>query len=196
MTTGFLLAGVGGQGIILASEILTDVGAAAGYDVKKSEIHGMSQRGGSVDSHVRWGEKVFSPVAPRGSVNYMLSFEMMEGARHLDYLAPDGIVVVNAQKVPTLATATGAASYPTDDELVGLYGSRASRVVKLDALDMARSLGKPAVVSTVMLGALSALMSLDESTWLKVIGERVPARLVDVNVEAFRAGRRLVDANA
>jgi len=121
---------------------------------------------------------------------------MMEGARHLDYLAPDGVVIVNTQKVPPLAVATGAAAYPGREELIGLYQSRAQRVVEIDALGEARALGKPAVVSTVMLGALSALMGLEEQVWLQVIGHRVPPKLVEVNVVAFRAGRRLVEASS
>ena len=190
--TNFLLAGVGGQGIILASDILAEVGAAAGCDAKKSEIHGMSQRGGSVDSHVRWGRKVYSPVAPRGEVDYILAFEIMEGARHIDFLSPGGVVIVNTQKIPPLPVASGAARYPDTEDLMAVYRARAGRVVELDALALARVLGQPAVVSTIMLGALAAFLNLDEPVWLDVIKRRLPPRLLDVNIVAFQAGKRSV----
>jgi len=187
----FLLAGVGGQGIILASEILSDVGAAAGYDVKKSEVHGMSQRGGSVDSHVRWGEKVYSPVIPRGEVDYLLSFEMMEGARHLPFLAPQGVIIVSTQRVPPLVVSTGVAAYPSAADLLAAYRARAREVVAIDALGAALRLGRPQLVSTIMLGALSTFLELNEGAWLQVIEQRVPARAVAMNLDAFQAGRSL-----
>ncbi|MBI5956253.1 MAG: indolepyruvate oxidoreductase subunit beta [Chloroflexi bacterium] len=116
----FLMVGVGGQGIILASDVVAQTGLALGYDVKKSEIHGMSQRGGSVESHVRWGQRVCSPLAPMGQVDYLVAFEVRAGARWAGYLRPGGVAVLNMQRILPLAVASGTMSYPDDQAVVGL----------------------------------------------------------------------------
>lgn len=188
----FVLAGVGGQGIILASDVLAEAGAAVGFDVKKSEIHGMSQRGGSVDGHVRWGPTVYSPVLPRGEAHYLLAFELMEGVRNLDYLAPDGVVIVNTQKLPPLSVPGAENPYPAREDISRAYRTRASQVIEIDALALARVLGKPAVVSTIMLGAVSRFLEVAEEVWLDVLSKRVPSTLFDLNVAAFQAGRNAV----
>lgn len=186
--TDFILVGVGGQGIILASDVLAEVGAALRYDVKKADVHGMSQRGGSVISHVRWGPKVYSPVLPRGGARYMLAFEIMEGARHLEYLAQGGAAVVNNQRIAPLPVASGLVQNPPTENLMGLIRGRAGQVVEIDALGTARELGQPAVVSTVMLGAVAPLLTAERDAWMEVIRRRVPAKWLATNETAFRRG--------
>ncbi|MGI5835412.1 MAG: indolepyruvate oxidoreductase subunit beta [Chloroflexota bacterium] len=186
--TDFVLVGVGGQGIILASDVLAEVGSALGYDVKKADVHGMSQRGGSVTSHVRWGPKVYSPVLPRGGAGYMLAFEIMEGARHLEYLARDGVAIVNNQRIAPLPVASGLVKSPATEDLMGLIRGHARQVVEIDALGIARELGQPAVVSTVLLGAVASLLGADRDVWLGVIRRRVPAKWLAANEAAFQKG--------
>ena len=193
--TDFILVGVGGQGIILAGDVLAEVGAALGYDVKKADVHGMSQRGGSVTSHVRWGPKVYSPVLPKGGAGYMLAFEVMEGARHLEYLAPGGAAIVNAQRIAPLPVASGLAEDPDTEELMRAIRGRAGQVVEIDALGIARELGQPAVVSIVMLGALAPMLRTEQQVWLDVVRRRVPSKWLEVNETAFQKGWNAVETN-
>lgn len=186
--TDFILVGVGGQGIILASDVLAEVGAALGYDVKKADVHGMSQRGGSVTSHVRWGPKVYSPVLPKGEAGYMLAFEIMEGARHLQFLAQRGAAIVNNQRIAPLPVASGLVQNPATEDLMGLIRGYAGQVVEIDALGIARELGQPAVVSTVMLGAVAPLLTAEQNSWMEVIRRRVPAKWLAANETAFQRG--------
>ena len=188
----FLVVGVGGQGTILASVVLALVGLALGYDVKKSEVHGMSQRGGSVESHVRWGDKVYSPLAEAGTVDYLISFEVLETARWANYLRPGGVVLINDQRIHPLAVSTGQAVYPTDDALLAAFRARTERVHLLPCLAVAQELENPRVTNIVLLGALSQLMGTDPDPWLQVIAERVPARLLELNRRAFARGRELI----
>ncbi|OAT85262.1 indolepyruvate oxidoreductase subunit beta [Desulfotomaculum copahuensis] len=186
----FILAGVGGQGTILASDILMEVGLALGYDVKKSEVHGMSQRGGAVESHVRWGERVFSPLAEKGRVDYLVGFEMLEAARWPSYLLKGGTAVVNRYRIPPPAVNLGQARYPEEREIDSLLAGRAGRVWWVPATEMAQELGNAAVAGVVLLGALSTLLEGEEALWLDVIERTVPAKFVALNKQAFLAGRR------
>lgn len=186
--TDFILVGVGGQGIILASDVLAEVGSALGYDVKKADVHGMSQRGGSVTSHVRWAPKVYSPVLPKGGAGYMLAFEVMEGARHLEYLAQGGAAIVNNQRIAPLPVASGLVKNVPTEDLMALIRERAGQVVEIDALGIAKELGQPAVVSTVLLGAVAPLLGADKDVWLGVIRRRVPAKWLAANEAAFQRG--------
>ncbi len=195
----FLVVGVGGQGTILASDVLALVGLALGYDVKKSEVHGMSQRGGSVESHVRWGDRVYSPLAEAGTVDYLISFEVLETARWANYLRPDGVAIINDQRIQPLAAqprldwvSTGQAVYPSDDALLAAFRARTERVYLLPCLAVAQALGNARVTNIVLLGALSRLMDMDPAPWLQVIESRVPARFVDLNRRAFARGRELI----
>lgn len=190
----FLLAGVGGQGIILASDILAEVGAASGYDVKKSEIHGMSQRGGSVDAHVRWGPRVCSPIVPRRQADFLVAFEVMEGVRSLPYLANGGTAIVSTHRMPPQPVISGQVSYPSIDTLMKAYHDCADSVVQIDALEMARHLGAPAVASTVMLGALSQFLDVSQDVWFEVLERRISASLLGANRAAFCAGVKAVRA--
>ncbi len=191
----FLFVGVGGQGIILASDIVADLGLAVGLDVKKSEIHGMSQRGGSVESFVRWGRDVASPIVERGHVDYLISFELLEAARWVDFLAPGGTVVLNRQHVTPLAVAGGDMEYPAEQQIVSLFPSTA-RIQVVDGLGAAMAIGNVNTVNVVLLGVLSRLMDIREDKWLSAIANRVPSRFRELNQRAFLAGRELVVAAA
>jgi len=185
----FLFVGVGGQGIILASDVVAAVGLRAGYDVKKSEIHGMAQRGGSVESYVRWGDKVYSPLAERGTVDYLIAFELLEAARWADRLAPGGVAILNTMKMPPLAVASGTMAYPPEEAIVAAYRSRTDRIRLVDALTQAQKLGSAAVLNVVLLGVLSRELDIAPEIWQEVIEERVPKRAVEINRQAFWAGR-------
>ena len=182
-TTNVFISGVGGQGILLASEILSDVALAHGLDVKKSEVHGMAQRGGSVVSHVRFGEKVYSPVIAEREADLLVSFEKMEALRWIHYIAPDGTVVVNDQEI----VPSGMERYPEDiDE--GL-SKRAPNAHIIDALALANEAGNARAVNTVMLGAFSNYLEFAEEDWKKAIEARVPPKTVEINLKAFALGR-------
>jgi len=196
-TINFLLAGVGGQGTILASDLLVHVGAAAGYQVKQAEVHGMSQRGGSVTSHVRWGRVVHSPLVGAGEVDVYLAFEKLEALRNLDQLRPGALVVINMQAIEPLTVASGNQAYPDDELLRACVAQVTEKATYLDGVGIAGALGNPRVTNVVLIGALSALMEraalvrpeLTPALWLEVIGQRVPAKHTELNRHAFLAGR-------
>jgi len=190
----FVLAGVGGQGTILASDILVEVGLESGYDVKKSEVHGMAQRGGSVESQVRWGEKVYSATVEKGEVEYLLGFEMLEAARWVDFLKPGGDAIVNRYRIPPPPVNMGVARYPDEAEIQTLMLTRVGRLVWVDAADIAAELGNAALAGVVMLGLLAADMGMETDLWLGVIERLVPARFVELNREAFGRGVELSGA--
>jgi indolepyruvate ferredoxin oxidoreductase beta subunit len=180
--------GVGGQGILLASEITAYALLAAGLDVKKSEVHGMAQRGGSVEAHLRFGKKVYSPLIEPGTVDIQLAFEMMESVRYLPYLHPGSTVIVNTQQINPPSVATGKTTYP-EDVLQNLI-ARGLRVIAVDAFAIAKQAGNVKAANVVLVGALSAFLPVSEDVFLQVIRDRVPARLLDVNLKAFAAGRQ------
>lgn len=181
-----LLAGVGGQGILLASEVLSEAMMIAGFDVKKNEIHGMSQRGGSVVSHVRWGEKVYSPIIPEGEVDILFSFELLETSRYLPLLRKDGKVVVNNLKIAPPSVALGKMAYP-EDTIAQLKKSVPETVV-VNGLDLALEVGNAKTVNTVLLGALSNILDLEKDIWLQALRKMIPERLLDMNLKAFELG--------
>ena len=185
----FILTGVGGQGILLSSDILCLVGMAAGYDVKKTDVHGMAQRGGSVISHVRLADQVFSPMVPVGAADYLLSFEKLDACRWLHYLRLDGVVVTSDEAIPTLALA-GKNPYPTDDAIAGLLAARAAHVRILPAGALATELGNPRVANVILLGALSRFVEIPVAAWLNAIAERVPPKFRELNRRAFELGRQ------
>jgi indolepyruvate ferredoxin oxidoreductase beta subunit len=184
----FILTGVGGQGILLSSDILCLVGMAAGYDVKKTDVHGMAQRGGSVISHVRLADEVFSPMVPVGAADYLLSFEKLEACRWLHYLRRDGAVVTSDEAIPTLALA-GKTPYPADDAIAGLLAGHAAHVRILPAGRLATELGNPRVANVILLGALSRFVDIPADIWLNAIAERVPPKFRELNRRAFEVGR-------
>ena len=188
-----LIVGVGGQGVLLASEILSDVALAEGYDVKKSEIHGMSQRGGVVSSHVRFGKKVASPTIPRGGADIMLSFEQAESLRAVDWMKPDGIAIVaNTTLIPAIVTSSKNLHYPEApiDELKKLLKT----VVPAEADKIALELGNPRLVNTILLGMVSDFLPFKKKTWLDTIKARVKEKFVEINLAAFERGLALAEA--
>lgn len=186
-TTNILLAGVGGQGILLASEVLSEVCLMAGLDVKKNEIHGMSQRGGSVVSHVRFGEKVYSSIIPEGEVDILFSFELLETCRYLPFVRKDGRVVANNWKIAPPSVALGKQEYPAG--LAEKIREQFPRTTIVEGLDIALEVGNPKTVNTVLLGALSNMLDFDHELWLTALERMVPTKLLDINLKAFAAGR-------
>lgn len=181
-----LLAGVGGQGILLASEVLSEAMMLSGFDVKKNEVHGMSQRGGSVVSHVRWGEKVYSPIIPEGEVDILFSFELLETCRYLPLLRKNGRVLVNNLKIAPPAVALGQMAYP-DNIVAGLKEQFPATTV-VDGLELALSVGNAKTVNTVLLGALSNILDLEQGIWQEALRKMIPARLLEINLKAFELG--------
>ena len=182
-----LFTGVGGQGILLASELTALALLAAGFDAKKSEVHGMAQRGGSVTAQLRFGERVYAPLIAMGTADVQVAFEMMEAARYLPYLRQGGTVVVNTQKILPPAVATGKASYP--ENILATLTAQKVNYLSLDAFDMARQVGEIKTANVVMVGALSGLLPVDAAVFENSIAARVPAKFKEVNIEAFRRGR-------
>lgn len=198
-TLNFLLAGVGGQGTILASDVLVNVGLAAGYQAKQAEVHGMSQRGGSVTSFVRWGQVVYSPLVGAGEVDVFLAFEKVEALRNLGQLRSNALAVINLQAIKPVTVTSGGQSYPDDDRLRAAVAAVTDRAVYTDGERIATELGNVRAANVVLLGALSALiereglaLELTAADWLKVIEGRVPAKYVALNRKAFQAGRETV----
>ncbi|HEX9191460.1 MAG TPA: indolepyruvate oxidoreductase subunit beta [Candidatus Deferrimicrobiaceae bacterium] len=184
------LAGVGGQGTLLASEVLCEAFLLGGYDVKKSEVHGMAQRGGAVTTHLRFGPKVFSPLIEPGGADLLIAFEKMEALRFAHYLRPGGAMVVNAQEIFPPSVATGQERYPED--VATRLGAVTDRLHFVDALAAALSLREVRAVNMVMVGAASHYLPLPEGMYEGAMKGRMPERIVAVNVAAFRAGRNLL----
>jgi indolepyruvate ferredoxin oxidoreductase beta subunit len=196
----FLLAGVGGQGTILASDVLVNVGLAAGFQAKQAEVHGMSQRGGSVTSHVRWGEVVYSPLIGAGEADVLLAFEKLEALRCVNIMHPGAMAIINMQAIEPLTAISGDQAYPNDDTLRNVFAQLSSQVKYINGEKIAESLGNVKAANVVLLGALSALLEqggqaqakLTPETWLNVITSRVPPKHVELNRKAFQAGREAV----
>lgn len=188
MTNSVLLVGVGGQGTILASKLLTTGLMESGYDVKMSEIHGMSQRGGSVSSQVRYGKKVESPVIEHGGADILVSFEKMEALRWMDYLKKGGKAVVNDYEIESMPIKNGVCPYPEgiNEELVKVADAKI-----FNAAEMAEELGNAKVMNVILLGALVKNMGITDVNWEKVISENVKPKFVDLNLKAFQKGMEL-----
>ena len=183
-----LLAGVGGQGVLRASDILCQVMMEAGLDVKKSEVHGMAQRGGCVTSHVLYGPLVYSPIEKKGNVDILMAFESIEALRYMDYAKPTGRVIVNDLKLYPPAVNLGEMKYP--DQAVQLVKETFEIVKVVNAREIAREAGNLKAEGTALLGVLSQWLDLDIGLWEKVLRESFPPKLIDANVKAFHLGRR------
>jgi len=181
-----LLVGVGGQGTILASKILTHVALAQGYEVKMSEIHGMAQRGGSVVTQVRMGEDVYSPVIEPGEADFVVAFEQLEAYRWAHFLKKDGTLIVNTQRIVPLTVLIGAANYP-ESILVDLK-DRVERFIELDGLKLASEAGNAKATNVVLMGVLSQYMEFPEESWQNALVARIPAKLLELNKKAFASG--------
>jgi indolepyruvate ferredoxin oxidoreductase beta subunit len=189
----FVVVGVGGQGILLASNILAEVGLAAGYDVKKSEVHGMSQRGGSVVSHVRWRRAgVHSPLVGIGEADVLLAFEKMEALRFAHFLRPRGTAVVNDAIIVPVTVSAGSATYPDDAHLERTFAGLDAHVVTVPGERLAQEAGNVKAANVVLLGAMSTLLPLSEDDWWACLEQRVPKKFLDLNKVAFASGRAAV----
>jgi indolepyruvate ferredoxin oxidoreductase, beta subunit len=187
-----LIVGVGGQGIILASDVLGRVAAAYGYDVKKNEIHGMAQRGGSVSSHVRFGKTVSSPIIKLGEADVLLSFEQIETIRYFPFLSEKGKVILNDQKILPPAVFTGKQEYPPD--VIQKIKEKVPDAVIVDGISVAQKMGNPKVLNVVFLGILSKYLDIPTDVYEKVLKESLKPKLVDINLKAFHEGRSLAGA--
>ena len=186
-TKSIMLVGVGGQGTLLASRILGQAIVSQGYDVKVSEVHGMSQRGGSVVTYVRYGGRVDSPIVDKGQADVVLSFEQLEAARYLTYLKPNGTLLTNTQQIDPMPVVTGAAVYPQN--LIEKMKAAGVRILALDALTLAKKAGSVKAINVVLLGVLSNYMPFSEDIWKEAISACVPPRFLEVNQKAFALGR-------
>ena len=190
-TGNILFSGVGGQGILLASEITAYALLSAGYDAKKSEVHGMAQRGGSVTAQLRYGDKVYSPLIEPGKADILISFEMMEAARYLPYLHKESKVIVNTQQIKPPSVAMGLIAYPAD--VLDSISSLGIQVVTVDAFDIARDAGEVKAANVVMVGAMSTFLPMGAEVYEGIINTRVPERFREVNLKAFAAGRKITE---
>ncbi len=186
-TKNIMIVGVGGQGSLLASKLLGHLFLSQGYDVKVSEVHGMSQRGGSVVTYVRFGEKVYSPVIDEGEADFIVSFEEMEAARWLPCLKEGGVIVTNTQKIDPMPVITGAAQYP--ENLVEKMKAKGVKVDALDCLSLAQQAGTGKAVNIVLLGRLSHYFDLDEEAWMTSLEANVPPKFLEMNKKAFLLGK-------
>jgi indolepyruvate ferredoxin oxidoreductase, beta subunit len=184
-----LIVGVGGQGIILASDVLGRVAAQHGYDVKKNEIHGMAQRGGSVSSHVRFGKQVHSPIIKVGEADILLSFEILETARYFNFLSQKGKVIVNNQKILPPAVFTGKQEYPSD--VITKIKEKVPDTLLIDGVSVAEELGNPKVANVVFIGVMSVFLDIPASTYEEVLRQTLKPKLLDINLKAFHKGRSL-----
>ena len=187
MTKNIMIVGVGGQGSLLASKLLGHLLLSESYDVKVSEVHGMSQRGGSVVTYVRFGEKVYSPIIDKGEADFIVSFEKLEAARYVEYLKENGRIVVNTQEIDPMPVITGAASYP--ENLIEKIQALSIQVDAMDCLTLAKEAGSQKAVNLVLMGRLSRYFDISPEKWQKAIEECVPEKFVEMNQKAFLLGR-------
>jgi indolepyruvate ferredoxin oxidoreductase beta subunit len=192
--TNVLFSGVGGQGIILASRILAKCAFVSGYMVKESELHGMAQRGGSVTSHVRFGEEVYSPLIHKGKADFLVALEELEGLRYAYYLEPNGKVILNQKRIMPSSLNPAVAPYPED--VKSQLESMGFHVDNVNALEIANNLGNPKVENIIVMGLLSRYMPFPLSAWEKVIREAVPVKTIEINLAAFEKGRELTEGKA
>jgi indolepyruvate ferredoxin oxidoreductase beta subunit len=185
-----LVTGVGGQGVILASDIIGEVALAAGCDVKKTDTLGMAQRGGSVVSNLRIGEKVWSPLIREGGVDILVAFEKLEAARWADYLRPGAVAIVNNHALPPLSVNLGSERYPSDEEIASILRQRVDRVYSVNGTESAKSLGNVRVLNMYMLGCASPLLPFDVQVWKDCLSRRIRSDVLQTNIAAFDLGRK------
>ncbi len=188
MTKNIMIVGVGGQGTLLASRILGNTVINEGYDVKVSEVHGMSQRGGSVVTYVKYGEKVYSPIVDRGEADIILAFELLEAYRALPYLKKGGKMIVNNQQIDPMPVITGAAKYP--ENIAEKLGTAVDTTV-VDALSAAKEAGNMKAVNVVLIGVMAKMTDIPYEKWVETIKTTVPEKFLDVNLKAFETGYNL-----
>ncbi len=186
LTQNIMVVGVGGQGTLLASRLLGKIFLEHGYDVKVSEVHGMSQRGGSVVTYVRFGDRVFSPLIDKGEADFILSFELLEAARWAEYLRPTGVIITNTQQINPMPVIMGAAEYPQG--LVEKIRDCGIRLETADALSLALKAGSPKAVNLVLIGLLARHFDFAEMEWIEALEKTVPSRFLEINRRAFVLG--------
>lgn len=186
MSKNIMIVGVGGQGSLLASKLLGNVLLECGYEIKLSEVHGMSQRGGSVVTYVKYGDKVYSPVIDKGEADYIVSFEALEAARWLEYLSDNGKIIVNTQQIYPMPVITGAMKYP--ENIIPKLSDKADTIA-IDALALAKEAGNVKAVNTVLMGVLSQNMDIDIDKWEAALVKTIPEKLLEINKKAFKLGR-------
>jgi indolepyruvate ferredoxin oxidoreductase beta subunit len=189
-----LITGIGGQGIIAASDIVSEVALSCGLDVKKTDSLGMAQRGGSVVSHIRCAHKVWSPLVKAGEADIMLALEKLEAARWSRYLKHGGIAIVNNLALPPLAVSLGGAVYPPDDEITGIIRKQTDKLYITDGSGLAAEMGNTRTLNSIMLGCLSLFATFPEATWKECIAQRLPDKVVELNLAAFEHGRQEMQA--
>lgn len=185
-----MIVGVGGQGTLLASRVLGNVALKKSFDVKVSEVHGMAQRGGSVVTYVRMGQKVSSPIIEKGEADIIIAFEQLEALRWVEYLNENGTMVVNDQRINPMPVIMGKAKYPEGilDKLKAAY----KNIIALDGLDLARKCGSTKAVNIVLLAVVAAVTGIDKALWMEALHEVVPAKLIDINLKAFEEGYKII----
>jgi len=186
-----LIVGVGGQGVVLASNILAEAALKAGFEVKKTDSLGMAQRGGSVVSHLRWGRFVFSPLVRLGEADAVIAFEKLEGARWAHYLKPGGMMIMNDLAQPPLMVSSGNEKYPSDARIKEIVGDYSPDLHLVPAGKVARELGNPKLVNTILLGYADRFLGLPQGLLLRTIEENLPLKLGEINLKAFAAGAEL-----
>ena len=184
-TKNIMIVGVGGQGTLLTSRILGGITVENGYDVKLSEVHGMAQRGGSVVTYVRYGEKVTEPIVEEGQADVLIAFEKLEALRYAHFLKKDGVIIVNDQKIDPMSVVTGVAKYP---EGIIEHLSEKYKVISVDAQKEALELGNSRVFNVIILGVAASKMDFEKEQWIEVIKKKVPPKTIDINVKAFERG--------
>jgi indolepyruvate ferredoxin oxidoreductase beta subunit len=185
-----MIVGVGGQGTLLASRILGAIAFKENYDVKVSEVHGMSQRGGSVVTYIKFGPKIYSPLIEKGEADIILAFEKLEALRWTEYLKNDGMMIINEQQIDPMPVITGAAKYPED--IINIIKQKYKNIFTLDALQIARECGNLKAANIVLLGVMAAKTDIAKEVWDEVVKETVPAKVLNVNIEAFNAGYQAI----
>lgn len=181
-----MIVGVGGQGTLLASRILGRVAQLCDKDVKVSEVHGMSQRGGSVVTYVKMGSRVFSPIIEKGTADIIMAFEELEAYRYIEYLKPDGKYLINAQEINPMPVITGAASYPVD--ILAKLKQKECEIISVDAFNIAKKCGNIKAVNVVLIGLLAKNTDITKELWLQALEQVVPSKVLEVNLKAFEAG--------
>lgn len=184
----FLLTGVGGQGTILASNVLADLGLSLGFDVKKAEIHGMSQRGGTVISYIRWAKEVFSPIISKGEADIIVAFEKLEALRAVEQIKPGGLILINDYEIIPVTVSSGLSKYPTDQEIKQIIHNYTTEDYWVRGMQIAEEIGYPKASNVVLLGALAKLLEIDKEKILTVVRSKIPSKYLPANEEAFVKG--------
>ncbi|MDD5093649.1 MAG: indolepyruvate oxidoreductase subunit beta [Dehalococcoidia bacterium] len=189
-----LMVGVGGQGVILASDALAEIGMKAGYDVKKTDSLGMAQRGGSVVSNVRWGQNVFSPMIKKGEVDFLIGFEEIEAARWASYLSPGGVAIVADVTIIPVSSMSGGVPYPGWDKIKSILAHYTEKVYLLPAARIGEEVKNPRALNMVMMGAIAAFLDLKDELWLEDIRRKVPPKFLDSSIQAFHKGAQVTQS--